>query len=242
MIKWKIVFIFIFWVLVVNLFQINEILQKNKVELEAKKIENKIQITQLIEEKEEMDKERVKINEEKTKAVHYIKILEDELATKEKKLVKIEKVYKMGCDELGELTIEKMSDNGDSSEIEIILRDKWYYYPEKRIWDKIIKADDTEKNIHVTDKFDCGNFAHTFCSNLSGSYLLNSAGKVSGKSIEINKKTGRHDGHAWNIILVKENGKDNLYFFSPQTDEISPVGAEISVEGKTFKVTTIEWY
>ena len=93
-------------------------------------------------------------------------------------------------------------------------------------------------NVYVKDRYDCDDFVSDFNSNLSSSYLLNNVGTVIGKSTNIETD---EPGHAWNIILVKENGKDNLYFFSPQTDEISPVGAEISVDGKIYEVESIEW-
>ena len=119
------------------------------------------------------------------------------------------------------------------------MRDNWYYYPSKETLEDIIENDDIDKNVYIKDRYDCDDFVSDFSSNLSSSYLLNNTGTVVGKSTDI--KTGITEGHAWNIIIAKEKGEDVLYFFMPQTDEILPVGVEISTNKKIYRPKTIEW-
>ena len=221
-IKWQLVVISILAVLVVNLYQTN-------VQLKTEKTKDGNLITLLSEENMEID-------EKKAEILRDARIWKNEFTTENKKPVKIGTVNRMGGKKLEELTLEKI----DDSNITVTTFDYWYYYPSKEAWGNIIKNDETEKIVPIKEMFDCDNFVSKFSSNVNVSYLLNSAGKVFGKNTDVD--TDITIGHVWNIFLAKENGESVLYFFEPQTDEILPVGTEIFTLGKTFKVTTVEWY
>ena len=220
-IKWQLVIISALTVAVVILYQSN-------IQLETEKTGRENLITQLIE-------ENVEIDEKKAEMLRDARILKNEWTGENKKPVKIEKVYRMGRKELEEVIIEKISGNNESSDIIVTMPDRLYYYPSKGTWDDIIKENETETYIPIKEVFDCDDFMSKFKSDISATYLLNSVGEVRGKN-KINEA-----GHAWNIFLVRENGENVLYFFEPQTDEIFPIGPEISVFGETFTVEAIEW-
>ncbi len=235
-IKWHLVSTFTLIILVICLSKTNTLLLKDNFRLLTDKKENYALIIWLIEEEEKSSEEKTRI----LQRLRDTKILENKTTYENKKPIEIGKISKISWKELKELTLEKVNSTDEHHDLEVMTIDDWYYYPEKNVWDEIIKKDDTEKNVYIADIYDCDNFTTDFGCNINKLYLLNSVGRVFGETIEI--KTGKTIGHSWNIILACEKEENVLYFFEPMTDKIFPVGSEVIVNGGIYRAEKIEWY
>ena len=111
-------------------------------------------------------------------------------------------------------------------EIPIKYNDGFYYYVPIEEWKRILENDKTDEITPIRDKRDCDDFENTLKSQINTHYALNGIGTV------IGTKEGHK--HAWNIILVENNGKPTLFFLEPQTDDLGEAHDETVMDGKLY--------
>lgn len=116
-----------------------------------------------------------------------------------------------------EMDFYQFSDLANNLGVAPILLDGKYYLADWETWKAIIKYDWVRELKYVREKFDCENFALTFCSYTGYVYGLNSKGATYGKVY--NAKTGKFiDYHYWVAIITNDaDGQRRLYWYEPMT-------------------------
>lgn len=147
------------------------------------------------------------------------------------KLVKF-KTYRTSYYNLRSLIIEQIG-------CSFRLLDEKYYYTDISGWRKIISSDP----INVVkkwkkDRFDCDNFATTFSSHVAEFFGLNTAGIAIGYVYDSNtlELLGRH---AYNILLVRNGDKDELWLYEPQTDEMVKAEKRVKLGDWIYETTYV---
>ena len=101
----------------------------------------------------------------------------------------------------------------------ISLSDQKYYLTDIDEWKEIIAVDLLDRKEYKSDFADCDNFAFLFASRASHITGLNTAGVAYGAVYD--KETGKHLGnHAFNLIIVENNGIMYAYLYEPMNDSI----------------------
>jgi hypothetical protein len=88
--------------------------------------------------------------------------------------------------------------------------DGTYYTTNLETFKKIIEWDFTDTRKYLLDQFDCDKFAIYFKSRMAIDYKINSIGVILDYS----------SGHAYNIIIVKDNDQVKWLLYEPQNDKI----------------------
>lgn len=101
------------------------------------------------------------------------------------------------------------------------LWDEKFYFESIDFWNSLMQIWWGQKKQYIVDTFDCDNFARHFQSSMSLYFGLNSAGVASGSVY--NSITGKFiSRHAFNVIVVEENGSLKPYLFEPMDNAITP--------------------
>ena len=90
-----------------------------------------------------------------------------------------------------------------------ILLDNRYWAVDHAAWDAMIKAYGPDRNAYVKERYDCDDFAFAFKGGMGHRYEVNGVGIV------INY--AQH--HAYNLLLVNDNGVCTAEFVEPQQDQ-----------------------
>ena len=93
--------------------------------------------------------------------------------------------------------------------IETILLDTKYWAVDRPTWDAMIADFGPDRNQYVSERYDCDNFASYFWGAMGHRYEVNGVGMVCNWTA----------GHAYNIILVVDQGQCVAEFIEPQNDQ-----------------------
>jgi len=122
------------------------------------------------------------------------------------------------ADEVRQALYEQIKEQGGNPDsIRLIMYDGKYRAPKLETWQELTKIDFTKWLSYVKEYFDCDDFAFTFKCHMAEVFLINGVAVASGTTIDIMKKT---HGHAWNLLLVNEDGKPVFYTYDPQRGAI----------------------
>jgi len=99
----------------------------------------------------------------------------------------------------------------------ISLSDGKYYAVTWDKWEQIIDYDLIDTQQYLWDVFDCDNFAYAYASRAGLIYEINTCAVAYGAIYDLNGQLIGY--HAFNLIVVYENGVLKLYLYEPMTDK-----------------------
>lgn len=107
-------------------------------------------------------------------------------------------------------------------EADIWCFDRKYWATTKEGFLRCIKLEFVDERMYKMELFDCDNYAWIFKGHMSYDFDITSVGFAIG---EVRDEKGNLLGyHAWNTVIVIENGALKFYHFEPQADMLSENG------------------
>ena len=129
----------------------------------------------------------------------------------------------------------------EQMEIDCWCWDAKFWYSSISDFKTIISKDFVNRLKWIAESFDCDNFASLFCSLLTVIWGYNGVGV--GLGAVLDKETKKILGyHAYNCILVEENGKNTLYLYEPQTHYLALAQKETNMEWGIYRTDLVIFY
>jgi len=129
----------------------------------------------------------------------------------------------------------------EQMEIDCWCWDAKFWYSSISDFKTIISKDFINRLKWIAESFDCDNFASLFSSLLTITWGYNGVGV--GLGAVLDKETKKILGyHAYNCILVEENGKNVLYLYEPQTDYLALAQKETNMEWGIYRTDLVIFY
>ncbi len=88
--------------------------------------------------------------------------------------------------------------------------DGTYYTTDRDTFKKVVEWDWSDTRKYIVDTFDCDKFAMYFKARIAIDFGINAIGVILDYSA----------GHAYNLVILYENGRYNYYLYEPQNDNI----------------------
>ena len=99
-------------------------------------------------------------------------------------------------------------EDGLGSGLQIVLLDRQYWTLPETIWTDVIQYSGVDSHAYVDERFDCDDFAWSFKGNVAWKLRVNGVGTVVDFS----------GSHAYNVVMVDEDGELVFKFMEPQND------------------------
>ncbi|MCD6406901.1 lectin MOA-related protein [Candidatus Aerophobetes bacterium] len=142
--------------------------------------------------------------------------------------------FKISHEELEKLVKSK------SPQTQCIFWDRNFWYPRLEDWKKFITEDLVNFLRYKLDHFDCDNFSTTFKAHIAEYYGINGIGVALGALYKDDQLLGYH---SYNILLAREEEKNKLICYEPQTDEQKDFEYEVKMStGVVYRTDLILWY
>jgi len=136
-------------------------------------------------------------------------------------------------------TLTKLVQN--QIEIDCWCWDTKFWYSSISDFKTIISKDFIDRLKWIAESFDCDNFASLFCSLLTVIWGYNGVGV--GLGAVLDKETKEVLGyHAYNCVLVEENGNNVLYLYEPQSDSLVLAQKETDMEWGIYRTDLVIFY
>jgi len=104
----------------------------------------------------------------------------------------------------------------DKAGIPAYSADKEHYFTDWETWKQLLEYDWTDKKKYLTDRYDCDNFAGSFCARMAEIYGLNTAGRLYCDVYD--KDTGvKINPHVAVLIIDKDK---RVFLMESQTDNL----------------------
>lgn len=106
-----------------------------------------------------------------------------------------------------------------------------------REWRRIIREDKTDMLTYVRESRDCDDFSLIFKAEMSKRFQINGVGFVVGETFK--PETNEKRVHAWNVLVVRNAGRNELWFLEPLNDHIAKAGKKVWLYNKYYHPTYI---
>lgn len=131
--------------------------------------------------------------------------------------------------------IKELTDN-----LTCIFWDGKFRYTDLETWKKIIDTDWANWMIYRKEFYDCDNFAMSFKARMAEVWGINGVAIALGWVYDA--KSGEEVGyHAFNVIIVQEEGNPVLYIYEPQNDGLAKWKGETVIGKWKYKVHMMIW-